>query len=127
MVKPPGSARRCGTRPPRVGGPRRLLGLPEDGRAAPDLGEHELGASKARPVEHQVDRRTPPTTGEDRDLLQYVGLLRPVLLERVAVDAGAPRPGVADLQPETALEGQPQEVGELRVRLPVPGDYEGSL
>src|SRR6266540_4237790 len=43
----------------RVRRARRLLRLPEDRRATPDLGEDELRAEQARPVKDQVDRRPP--------------------------------------------------------------------
>jgi len=49
----------------RVGGPGGLLGLPEDRLASLHLREDELGAGKTRPIEHEIDRRSPPATEED--------------------------------------------------------------
>jgi hypothetical protein len=54
--------------------------------------------------------------GEDRRLLDDVGVLGPWLLEAVAVDACCRGPARAGFQDQPALERQPQQVGQ-------PGDF----
>ena len=108
--------------PGLAGGAR---GLPEDPLAAAlDAGEHELGAVLARAVEHEIDRDPAALAGADRDSLDDLGLLGP-LLGAVAVDLRGPRPAVTRLEHELAArERQPDQERERRVGVGVGGDLE---
>jgi hypothetical protein len=108
-----GDRGRAGERSPagdaaaRVGGAGGLLGLPEDRLAAAHLGEDELAAGKPRPLEHEIDRRPAPAAEPHRRLLEDLGVVRPGLLEAVAVDARRRRPRRPCFQDEAARERQP--------------------
>ncbi len=102
-----------------------LLRLPEDRLAALHLREDKLGAGKPGPIEHEIDRRSPPAAEQDRRLLDDLSLFGPRLLEAVAVDARGRRPRLARLQHQPAFEREPQQVGQLAVCVRVPRDDEG--
>lgn len=114
-----GSARvrRPGILPPRVGGAGGLLGLPEDRLAGPHLREDELGGGQPVTVEYQVDRRAPPAAQDDRGLVDDLGVLGPGALEGVAVHARGHRPRLPRFQDESALEREPEQVGQPAVGL----------
>jgi hypothetical protein len=108
-----------------VGGAGGLLRLPEDRLATLDLGKDELGAGKPGTVEHQVDRRSAPAAEPDRCLLDDFRILRPCLLEEVAVDARGRRPRLPRFQHQPVLERQPQQVWQPAIGLRVAGNQEG--
>jgi hypothetical protein len=89
--------------------------LPEDRLLSLYLREDELGAGKTGPIEHEIDRRSPPGTEQDGRPLDDLSLGRPRLPEAVAVDAGGRRPRLARLQDEPVLEWEPEQVGQLAV------------
>src|SRR5215218_10990041 len=84
--------------PTGIGATGGLLGLPEDRLPSLHLREDELGAGKTGPIEHEIDRRSPPATDADGRLFDEVSLGRPGLLEAVAVNARGGRPRLARLQ-----------------------------
>jgi hypothetical protein len=86
--------------------PSRLLRLPEDRRAASHLGEDELGTRQPRTIKDEVDGWPTPGAGDDADPLDDLHIGAPVILERMAVDAGCPRPGLA------CLPDGPQPTGD---------------
>jgi hypothetical protein len=100
--------------------------LPEDRLASLHLRKDELGTGKTGPVEHEIDRRSPPATDKDGRLLDDLSLGWPGLLEAVAVDARGNRPQLVRLQDDPVIEREPEQVGQLAVRVRVPGDEEGT-
>jgi hypothetical protein len=108
-----------------VGGPRRLLRLPEDRLAPLHLREDELGAGKAGTIEHEIDRRSPPSAQDDRGLLDDLRVLGPGLLEAVAVDARGRGPRLARLQNDAVPEREQQQVGQPALSVWVASDQEG--
>ena len=87
--------------------------------------EDELRAILAGPVEHQVDGLPATLATADRNLLEQLGVLRP-LLERVAVDARGRRPALPRLQPEAALERKPQQIRQRALAVRITRDEKGS-
>lgn len=86
--------------PGLAGGAR---GLPEDPLAAAlDANEHQLRAVLAWAVEHEIDRDTTPLAGADRNALDDLGLLGPVV-GAVAVDLRGPRPAITRLEHKLAV------------------------
>jgi hypothetical protein len=114
------SVRRRGDPAAGVGGAGGLLRLPEDRLAAFHPREDELGAGKARTVEHEIDRRSPSATEQDGGLLDDLSLGWPGLLEAVAVHTRGRRPRLARLQHDPVLKRQPEQVGQPAVCLWVP-------
>jgi hypothetical protein len=71
----------------------RVRRLPEHRVSTPALGEHELGAVLARPVEHHVDRRTTSAARSQRHTFDDHRIVRPfVEADRVAVKRFDARP-----------------------------------
>jgi hypothetical protein len=101
--------------------------LPEGRLASLHLREHELGASKPGPVEHEIDRCSPPVAEQDGNLLDDLGLGGPGLLEAVAVDAGGQRPRLARLQHDPIPEREQQQVGQPTVCVWGARDEEGAV
>ena len=114
-----------------AGALRGAGGLPEDHRAPAGppgvgVGEDDLRAVLARAVQDQVDRRAAAPAMADGDLLEDLGLWRPVV-ERVAVDAGGGGPAVARLEQDAVLDRQPQQVGQRAVWVGVARDHEAGV
>lgn len=107
-----------------VGSPRSLLGLPEDRLTPFYLGEDELRACLPGPVEDEINRRAASSADEDDCLIDDLWLLWPGLLEAVAIDTRGRRPWRPRLQHHAISERQPDEVGQLAVRLWVARDDE---
>jgi hypothetical protein len=80
------------------------LRLPEDRLASFHLREDELGAGKAGPIEHEIDRSSPSAAEEDGGLIDDLSLGWPGLLDAVAVDARGCRPRLACLQNDPVPE-----------------------
>ena len=102
-----------------------FAGLPEDALPSRRQGrEDELGTVLSRPVEDQVDGHASPRAERDGNLLDDLGFRWPAVVHPGAEDSARPGPGVADLQDQTAVDRQPDEVRQPRVRIRVPGDDE---
>jgi hypothetical protein len=103
----------------------RARGLPEDRLPpTPDPGEHELRPVLPPPVQHQVDRRSPPYAGAHGDPLDELGHLGPAL-RAVAVDLRRPGPRVTGLEHDAvAAQRYPDEVRQGGVRVRVARDDE---
>ena len=100
-----------------------LARLPEDALPAGGQGrEHELGAVLAGPLEDQVDRHPSPATEGNGHLLNDLRLRWPTFLHPSAEDSTRPGPGVADLEDQPAVDRQPDEIRQARVRIRVARD-----
>jgi hypothetical protein len=123
-----------GGAPARTGGRRAHVGagllagargLPEDGLAAAGPGEDDLRPLLAGPVGDDVDGRPAARARDERDHVDEVRAVGPVVQRhRVAVDGGGPRPAVPGPVHQPLTQRHPDQVRQAAVGVRVAGHEE---
>ena len=110
-----------------IGESRCLQRLPPDRRSPAQCREDELGSSELRTIQNQIDCGPTPSAERHLSIVHHLGALIPSGGILKAEHSRRPRPALPSLEHKSALDGHPDEIGQMALCVRVPRDPETAI